>query len=209
MSADSISAKRITAAMDAYARSRGIEIAERLDFSRTRRLLDLGCGPGTYAMAIVERHPRIEATLLDLPGPIAEARRIAASRNMTQRLEFIAIDAREYTPERPFDTILVSNTLHMIGPGGSRELLQRCYRMLTPGGRLIVQAQYLNDDRVSPRWATLLNLIQRVATAHGRNHAIGETKDWMEQAGFRNVHHVEFSVWNVCSCLLGERPVDS
>lgn len=209
MSGDNVPAKRMTAAMDAYARSRGIEIADRLDFSQTGRLLDLGCGPGTYSIAIVERNPQVRATLLDLPGPIAEARRLAASRNMTGRLEFIAMDARDYTPDEPFDTILVSNTLHMIGPAGSLELLKHCYQMLTPGGRLIVQAQYLNDDRVSPRWPTLLSLIQRVATPHGRNHAIGETKEWMEQAGFQSVDHVRFSLWNVCSCLIGERPVNS
>lgn len=61
----------------------------------------------------------------------------------------------------------------------------------------------------SPRWATLLNLIQRVATSHGRNHAIGETKEWMEQAGFRNVKHVRFSAWIVCSCLIGERETNA
>jgi precorrin-6B methylase 2 len=209
MTGDNIPARRMTAAMDAYARSRGIEIASRLDFSKTRRLLDLGCGPGTYSIAILERNPHIQATLLDLPGPIAEARRLAASRNMADRLEFVAIDARDYTPDIPFDTILVSNTLHMIGPVGSLELLKRCHDMLTPGGRLIVQAQYLNDDRTSPRWPTLLNLIQRVATPHGRNHAIGETKEWMEEAGFQNVNHVRFALWNVCSCLIGERPAGS
>jgi SAM-dependent methyltransferase len=206
MSGNNIPAKRMTAAMDSYARSRGIEIADRLDFSQSRRLLDLGCGPGTYSMAIVERNPGLHATLLDLPGPIAEARRLAASRKMTDRLEFVAIDARNYVPDNPFDTILVSNTLHMIGPVGSLELLRRCYQMLTPGGRLIVQAQYLNDDRVSPRWPTLLNLIQRVATPQGRNHAISETREWMQEAGFQNVKYARFSLWNVCSCLIAERP---
>ena len=207
MSGDCIPAKRMTAAMDTYARSRGIEIADRLDFSQTRRLLDLGCGPGTYSIAIVQRNPQVRATLLDLPGPLAEARRLAAARQMADRLEFIAADAMRYTPEEPFDTVLISNTLHMIGPAGSRELLKRCYHMLTPGGRLIVQAQYLNDNRVSPRWPTLLNLIQRVATPHGRNHAIGETKEWMEHAGLRNVQYIRLSLWNVCSCLIGERPL--
>jgi precorrin-6B methylase 2 len=209
MSGDNIPAKRMTAAMDSYARSRGIEIADRLDFSQTRHLLDLGCGPGTYSIAIVERVPQVRATLLDLPAPIAEARRLAAARKMEDRVEFVAADAMHYVPDKPFDTVLISNTLHMIGPAGSLELLKRCYDMLTPGGRMIVQAQYLNDDRVSPRWATLLNLIQRVATPHGRNHAIGETKEWMEQAGFRNVKHVRFSAWNVCSCLIGEREANA
>ena len=52
---DTAPAKRMTAAMDAYARTRGVEMVERLDFSTTRRLLDLGCGPGTYSRAIAER----------------------------------------------------------------------------------------------------------------------------------------------------------
>jgi len=59
MSGDNVPAKRMTAAMDAYARSRGVEIADRLDFSKTRRLLDMGCGPGTYSLAIVERNPNV------------------------------------------------------------------------------------------------------------------------------------------------------
>ena len=169
MSGDNVPSKRMTAARDAYARSRRIEIADRLDFSHTRRLLDLGCGPGTYSMAIVERNPHIRATLLDLPGPVAEARRLATTRGMVDRLEFVAADAMTYTTDERYDTVLVSNTLHMIGTQGSIDLLKRCYQLLTPGGRVIVQAQYLNDSRVSPRWPTLLNLIQRVATPHGRN----------------------------------------
>ena len=203
---DNLPAKRMTRAMDAYARTRGIEIADRLDFSATRRLLDLGCGPGTYSLAIVERNPQVQATLLDLPGPIAEARRIVEQRGMSDRVSFVARDAMEYTPDEPFDTVLLSNTLHMIGPEGSRALLTHCHGMICPGGRIIVQAQYLNDDRTSPRWPTLLNLIQRVATPHGRNHAIGETGEWLKEAGFAGVEFVRFSAWNVCSCLIGTKP---
>ncbi len=209
LSEDCAQPKRMTAAMDAYARSRGIEIVDRLDFSQTRRLLDLGCGPGTYSMAIVERNPQVRATLLDSPEAIAEARQLAAERKMVDRLEFVAIDARKYTPDVPFDTILISNVLHMIGSEESLNLLKRCYHMLTLGGRMIVQAQYLNDDRVSPRWPTLLNLMQRVAFPDGHNHAISETKDWLEQAGFQNVQYVPFSIWNVNSCLVGERSASS
>lgn len=208
MSGDREPAKLMTRAMDAYARTRGIEIADRIDFSRTRRLLDLGCGPGTYSLAIIDRHPQIRATLLDLPGPITEARRIVAERGMTDRVEFVASDGMNYVPDEPFDTLLISNTLHMLGPEASIGMLRRCYELVSAGGQILVQAQYLNDDRTSPRWATLLNLIQRIATPHGRNHAIGETSEWLTEAGFKNVKHIRFSSWNVCSCLTGEKPAD-
>ena len=206
MSGDNLPAQRMTQAMDAYARTRGIEIADRLDFSQTHRLLDLGCGPGTYSLAIIERNPHIEATLLDLPGPIAEAKRIVAARGMSDRVAFVAADAMSYVPERTFDTLLVSNTLHMLGPRDSLALLKHCITLLSSGGRIIVQAQYLNDDRISPRWPTLLNLIQRVGTPHGRNHAIGETSAWLREAGFEDPHYVRFALWNVCSCIIAEKP---
>jgi trans-aconitate methyltransferase len=196
----------MAAAVDAYARSRGIEIADRLDFSRPRRLLDLRVQSGTYSLAIVERKPEHSGYPCGLAGSHRRSRRLAAARKMGDRLEFIAADAMHYNPDQPFDTVLISNALHMIGPAESIELLKHVFPLLLPGGRLIVQAQYLHDDRVSPRWPTLLSLMLRVATPNGRNHAISETKQWMEQAGFRDVHHVRFSVWNVCSCLLGERP---
>lgn len=206
MSSDNLPAKRMTQAMNAYARTRGIEIVDKIDFSATRRLLDLGCGPGTYSIAILERNPQARATLLDLPGPISEAKRIAEKYDVADRIEFVATDGMDFTPAEPFDTLLLSNTLHMIGPDGSIALLKRCYDFLAPGGRILVQAQYLNDDRVSPRWPTLLNLFQRIATPHGRNHAIGETAEWMEMAGFKDVEFVRFSLWNVCSCLIGVKP---
>ena len=62
---------------------------------------------------------------------------------MVDRFEFVAADAMTYTTDERYDTVLVSNTLHMIGPQGSIDLLKRCYQLLTPGGRVIVQAQYL------------------------------------------------------------------
>ena len=116
------------------------------------RLLDLGCGPGTYSLAIVERHPRIRATLLDLPGPIAEARRLVEQRDMSDRVEFESGDAMSYRPDKMFDSVLISNTLHMLGPINSLALLKHSFDLVSPGGRIIVQAQYLNDDRISPRW---------------------------------------------------------
>ena len=126
---------------------------------------------------------------------------------MSDRVEFVASEGRSsINPRSSLIPCCMYNTLHMIGPEGSKGLLKHCYNLISPGGRLIIQAQYLNDDRVSPRWATLLNLFQRVATPAGRNHAIGETTQWLQDAGFTNVSFARFSAWNVNSCLIGQRP---
>jgi hypothetical protein len=93
-----------------------------------------------------------------------------------------------------------------MSPEESVKLLRRVYQMVSPGGRVIVQAQYLDDTRTFPRWPTLVNLLLRVASSTGRNHAIGETTGWMCEAGFADVHQQLFSCWNVNSCLIGTKP---
>jgi ubiquinone/menaquinone biosynthesis C-methylase UbiE len=203
---DNSLAKTMSPALDAYAKGRGIEIAERLDFPGNRTLLDLGCGPGTYAMAIVEKYPGVRATLLDLPGAVAQAQRLAANRGLSGRLEFIAADALTWVSDRSYDDVLISNTLHMLGPVLSLKLLKRAHTLVSAGGRIIIQAEFLNDDRTSPRWPTLLNLILRVATPQGRNHSLGETRSWLEQSGFTDIKHVRFSLTNVNSVLIGRKP---
>jgi len=198
-------AQEMTRAMDAYARARGVEIVRHLDFSKAGTMLDLACGPGTYSMAIAERYPELRITLLDLPGPVEEARRIAAERGMEDRFSFVAADAFSFAPREPFDLVLISNTLQMLGPVASKALLRRCFQMVNPGGHLVVQGMYLNSDRTSPRWPALLNLVMRVATPNGRNHTVEETIEWLDQAGFVETEHVAFSLWNVCSCVVGRR----
>jgi precorrin-6B methylase 2 len=202
---DDAPARAMTAAMDAYARTRGAEFATKLDFGDTATLLDIGCGPGTYSLAVAAEHPDVRATLLDLPGPIERARAVVARSGLAERVELVAADALTWEPAQPFDTVLVSNILHMLGPERSQALLKRCLAFVRPGGRLIVQAEYLNADRTSPRWPTLLNLIMQATTDGGRNHDVDETADWLRAAGFVDVEHSRLSPWNVNSVLVAHR----
>lgn len=202
---DKSPAIRMTAAMNAYAHARAQELPRRIDFSDTRRLLDVGCGPGTYAFAILEVQPKARATLVDREAPLSAARQFAADRSLSDRIEFIATDILSWESREKFDTILVSNVLHMLGSVTAKRLLSRLANAINPGGRIIIQAQFLDDDRLSPRWPVLLNLLQRAGTPSGHNHTIAETGEWLTDAGFVNLEHVSLSVWNVCSCLVGFR----
>lgn len=192
--------------MDAYARARGLEILDRIDVGAFRSLLDLGCGPGTYGLAIAERFPDTRVTLLDLETPIAIARENARQRGLEDRVEFVVGDALTYETSRRFDAILVSNILHMLGAEISVDLLRRCRAMLEPGGAMLVQAMFLHESRTRPRWAALANLILRCTAASGRNHDVTETAEWLRAAGYEDVRHVPFSVWNVNSCMIARRP---
>ena len=72
-----------------------------------------------------------------------------------------------------------------------------------PGGSLVIQAQFMRDDRLGGRWPIFLDLIQLCVTTEGRNHAPGETGRWLEEAGFTDVKYQRMTLLNTNSLLRG------
>ena len=175
------------------------ELAGYLDTSSVRTLLDLGCGPGTYGFALAEANPALQLHSADLPEVLEVAREISASFHLGTPVTYHAVDLRTEMVGGTFDLILVSNTLHMLGEKNSRALLSTLYSLVNPGGSIVVQANFLDEDRLGPRWPALLDLIQLCITESGRNHTVGETLAWLVEAGFTDGHHVAMSEDNLGS----------
>lgn len=169
------------------------ELAGWLDTSGVRTLLDLGCGPGTYGFTLAEANPALRLHSADLPEVLEVSREIEASFQISSPVTYHGVDLRTDTIDGTFDLVLVSNTLHMLGEKNSRALLSTVYSMVNPGGSVVVQANFLDEDRLGPRWPALLDLIQLCITESGRNHTVSETLAWLAEAGFTDGHHVAMS----------------
>ena len=65
-------------------------IAAQLPLKGVNTLLDLGGGPGTYAMAFLAKHPRLRATVCDRPAALEVAKDIAATGRVA-----LVLDTRE------------------------------------------------------------------------------------------------------------------
>jgi SAM-dependent methyltransferase len=197
--------REFTLAMHNYASHRGRELSRYLDTSGCTKLLDLGCGPGTYAFHLGTANPELALYLLDLPGVLAVTREVEARYELRNDVHYLPLDALNDELPGSYDLILVSNTLHMLGEEASRDLIARLYKSVTPGGSLVIQAQYLQDDRQGARWPVFLDLIQLCITERGRNHTVAETRDWMRAAGFDRVEHTPMGLLNTNSFLRGYR----
>ena len=123
------------------------------------------------------------------------------SFKISKPVTYMGLDLRNNDIEGAFNIVLVSNTLHMLGEAESRRQLSRLLPHVTQGGSLVIQAQFLNDDRLGPRWPALLDLIQLCITESGRNHTVGETKAWLEDAGFTDVEYCPMTLTNTNSFL--------
>jgi len=200
---DRESSRSFALSMHNYASLRGKELADFLSTEGCTSLLDLGCGPGTYAFHLGMRNPGLELYLADHPVVLETAREVQARYSLKNKVHYVPIDAMKDDIPGSYDMVLVSNILHGLGETASRALIKRLYRSVNHGGSLVVQAQYLRDDRLGGRWPVFLDLIQLCVTENGRNHAPGETKRWLEEAGFKDVKFCGMTLLNTNSFLRG------
>ncbi|HSJ15973.1 MAG TPA: methyltransferase [Longimicrobiales bacterium] len=197
--------REFTLAMHNYAALRGRELQEYLDTSGCRTLLDVGCGPGTYAFQLGLRNPDLVLHLVDLPEILEIAAEVQARYPLRNTVHYLAFDLEHEDITGSYDLVLVSNTLHMLGEQESRRLMRRLYHVVAPGGSLVVQAQYLDDDRMGGRWPIFLDLVQLCLTREGRNHTVAETTVWLEEAGFTGIEFCSMSAFNTNAFLRAYR----
>jgi hypothetical protein len=93
----------------------------------------------------------------------------------------------------------------MLGEESSRSLIRRLYSNVSQGGSLVIQAQFLRDDRLGDPWPIYLDMVELCITEQGRNHTVAETTRWMEEAGFVEVEYEPMSLINTNSYLRGYR----
>jgi SAM-dependent methyltransferase len=187
--------RSFTLAMHNYASLRGKELAHFLSTEGSKSLLDLGCGPGTYAFHLGMRNPVV----------LEAAKEVQASYSLENKIHYLPLDALRDDIPGSYDIVLVSNTLHGLGENASRTLIKRLYDATNHGGSLVVQAQYLRDDRLGGRWPVFLDLIMLCVTTDGRNHSPEETKRWFEEAGFVDMEFCRMTLLNTNGFLRGYR----
>ncbi len=98
-----------------------------------QRVLDIGTGPGFYAIILARRGCRVTAVDLS-EGMLAEARRNAGE--LAERIDFRRMDAQKLDlPDESFDVIVTRNlTWNLQDPAGA---YREWKRVLRPGGVLL------------------------------------------------------------------------
>jgi len=172
--------------MDNIARGPAAEIAEALNPLTVSRLLDVGAGPGTYSLAFLNGNPALRATLLDLPSTLKLTRRfLAAQPRAVARAALRAGNYRTVDFGREnFDLVLLSHITHDESPEVNRGLIEKSWRALRPGGRVVLHDFMLDDARISPVFGALFSVHMLAYTEGGRTYTAREYSSWLRRAGF-------------------------
>lgn len=105
------------------------------------RILDLGCGGGTLAAALLSRYPQARATLVDFSPPmVEEARKNLASYGDACTIVLHDLDDaawREAVSDAPFDAVVSGYAIHHLSHERKRALYAEIFGLLRPGGMFV------------------------------------------------------------------------
>ena len=180
--------RRFTWAMHHRTLETAPQIAAQLNLRGVRTLLDLGGGPGTYAMAFLATNPQLHATVCDRSAALDVAKEIASTHKAGARLSYLPLDLLTDTIPGTYDVIWYSNVLHIYSPQDNQAVFRRSLAALNPGGRLLIQDAFLYDrEGLCPEEASLFAVSMLLFTERGNTYSAVETKAWLMEAGFERI----------------------
>jgi SAM-dependent methyltransferase len=173
--------------MEENARERAGVVARAIPLRRGERVLDLGGGAATYAVAWAEAYPGAEVTAFDTPGTLRVARKILREKGAAGRVRLVEGDFLRDPIGGPYDFIWISQILHAFSVPDCLRLLRRARSSLTPGGRIGVQEFLLDDGKNSPPGPVFFSVHMVAVTEGGRSYTAGEIAGMLRKAGFRRI----------------------
>jgi SAM-dependent methyltransferase len=180
--------RQFTRAMHDRTRETAPALAAQFKWRQARTLLDLGGGPGTYAMAFLAAHPRLRATVCDRAAALEVAKEIAAGHRAGRRLSYLPLDFSKDSIPGTYDVIWYSNVLHIYSPEDNQAIFRRALAALNPGGRLIIQDAFLHDrEGLFPEEASLFAVSMLLFTKSGNTYRVADTTRWLKDAGFERI----------------------
>ncbi len=215
-----------------------IDVLMRLILARNGpvlRFLDLGCGDGILASAILEQFPQAIGVLLDFSQPMLQAARAQLSR-YSANLQFVDVDygrpgwVESVASSAPFEVVVSGYSIHHQPDEGKQALYAEIFHLLKPGGLFLnvehvasatrwvesIFEEYFIDSLYDSRTApdSSQNRGQVAETSYHRPDkeanilAPVETQcDWLRQIGFQDVD-CYFKIFEL-AVFGGRRPTKS
>jgi demethylspheroidene O-methyltransferase len=159
------------------------DILAAYPLTRHRRLLDVGGGDGSFALAAVGSSDSLSAIVADLPGVAAAARQHIAARGLADRIAVSECDALRQPLPTGADVASLVRVIHDHDDGPALTLLKRAYEALPPGGALLIAEPMAGTTGAEPMGDAYFGFYL-LAMGSGRPRTADELSTLARSAGF-------------------------
>lgn len=183
------SRKSFIQAMEHLGKGVAPQLAQALDLSKVKSALDLGGGPGIFAIALAKQKPDLKAVVLDLPYALEVARQAVTEAGLSDRITFKEGDFFKDDLGKDYDLVLMSSIIHSLDEEENLQVLARIKEALNPGGLLVIRDFLVDDSHTQPTQAAIFAVNMLVNTQGGRTYSFKEIAGWLKKLDFENIHH--------------------
>lgn len=169
----------------------GPDFAKRLQLTGAVRMLDLGGGAGTNAIAFCRVYPELTATVFDLPATLRLTEKTVKDAGLDARITLKPGNFNTDPLGGPYDVVLMSDILHYQTYETNAALVGKVFAHLAPGGRLVIKDRFLDEPGTGPAWTTAFAVHILVNTQQGACYKTADAMQWMRVAGFGSVVELE------------------
>ena len=168
-------------------------IVPQIDLTGRKHLLDMGGGPGTYAIFFCQNNPDLRATVYDLPTTRPFAEKTIKQFDLDKRIDFQ--DGNYVTEEiqGEYDVVWLSHILHGENPETCQEMIRKAVSVLEPGGMILVHDFILDDTMDGPLFPALFSLNMLTVTPGGQSYSESQITTMLTAAGIKEVHLIALS----------------
>jgi len=181
------------------------KLVSQIDLSTRKHLLDLGGGPGTYAIHFCLNNPGLRAEVYDLPTTRPFAEKIIKQFNLSDRINFIDGNYLTDPIEGHYDVAWLSHILHGEGPEACRMMIQKTVDALDPQGSIIIHEFILNNNMDGPLFPALFSLNMLLGTDSGQSYSEQQLTDMLLAAGVKNIRRIPMISPNDSGLLVGDK----
>jgi SAM-dependent methyltransferase len=151
---------------------------------RTHRVLDVGCGSGTFLIWLKQAVPSASVAGIDADAKILVRARMKARQARTEiRFDESLAIALPYA-DGTYDRVVSTLFFHHLQPQDKRATLREIHRVLVPGGELHV-ADFGRPNRLLRLMFYLVQLLDGFENT--RDNVEGRLPTLFEEAGFEQV----------------------
>jgi hypothetical protein len=179
-------------------------IVPKIDLTHCKSFLDMGGGPGTYAIQFCLKNPGLHAVVFDLPTTRPFAEKTIDSHGLSDRIGFQAGSYLHDPVEGRYDVAWLSQILHGEGPEDCRTMIQKAVSALSPGGMILIHEFILNNEMNGPLFPALFSLNMLLGTDSGQSYSEQQISDMLADAGVRNIHRIAIDSPNDSGIIAGE-----
>lgn len=166
---------------------------------KPRSILDLGCGTGSTTLMLKQAFPQAEVIGLDLsPQMLVMAEYKANEANLNIQWLHGNAEATKFEGES-FDLVTASLLFHETPPTVAQKILHECFRLLKPGGEVII----LDGNQKTLRHTEWLTDI--FEEPYIRVYANGSVDAWLGAANFARIYTED--VWWTNQVSWGIKPL--